>query len=61
MRFEEVQNQGQSQAEQLRAENERLKLQAQTLQGSPGNPAQTDADNDYWKSVTSVKTNRYGG
>lgn len=61
MRFDDIQNQGQSQAETLRAENERLKIQAQTLTGSPGSPAQTDADTDYWKSVASVKTNRYGG
>lgn len=61
MRYDEIQNQGKSQAEALSAENERLKQQAQMLSGSPGSPAQTDADNDYWKGVTSVKTNRYGG
>lgn len=60
-RYDDLSNQTQSQAEALKAANELAKRQAQTLQGSPGSPAATDADNDYWESVKSVKTNRYGG
>lgn len=61
MRYDELQNQSSTQAEQLAQANELAKRQAQTLSGSPGRPADTDADKDYWSGVTSVPTNRYGG
>lgn len=59
MRYDELQNQSQTQAEQLAQANELAKLQAQTLTGSPGRPGPTDADKEYWESVKNVPTNKF--
>lgn len=60
MRYDELQNQSSSQAEQLAQANELAKRQAQTLSGHPGRPNASDEDNDYWKSVKEVPSNRFG-
>lgn len=54
MRYDELQNSSTSRAEEAQAEIERLKRQAQTLQGHPGRPAATDADNDYWQKIVNA-------
>ena len=37
-----------------------LKMQAQTLSGSPARPVPLDADTDYWRSVVDTPSNRFG-
>lgn len=59
MRYDDLQNQSQSQAEQLAQANELAKRQAQTLQGHPGNPAQSDEDTDYWESIKNAKSGKF--
>ena len=60
VRFEEIHNQNKTLAEQQADLQRQVKLQAQTLSGVPGRPLPTDADKDYWQSVASVPTNKFG-
>lgn len=53
-RYDELNNQSQSQAEQLAAAQRQAKLQAQTLAGSPGRPEPQDGDKELWERVVNA-------
>lgn len=46
---------------QSQRESEQAKLRAQTLTGQPGRPSVGNEDSDYWQSVKSMPSGRYGG
>jgi hypothetical protein len=60
VKYDGLASETQSLSERLAAEQLLAKQQAQTLSGVPGRPVATDDDKDYWKSIESVKTNRFG-